>query len=417
MTSLAEKSDDHRGVAAAIDQAPAAPAGRIHVLDILRGMALLGMIFVHFHQKIELETGGLEDLIGWFTWIAVESKAWGTFAFLFGVGFAVLLRRLETKGVPVVAFYLRRLLGLAVFGLVAELCFGFQVLLEYALWGVPLLFIRRWPPWALLLTAVLSAASPQAIALASIAFEAPDTETSAATAGFATRRAEAREAVSAAELGEDYLVLLKSRATLMRVKYSHWSTYIPGSSFALFILGLLGLRQGVFDAPLQHVRLIKAAMAFGLASWALWWSIWFLEPEHLLLQVICAACTTLGLVRDQWLCLTYIGAMVLLTARWPQWLTRLSFLGTAGRMALTNYMLQIAALDFLASGYGVGLQARPIFNLVGTAALFGALVLLSRIWLARYRFGPAEWLWRSFTYGTWQPLRMLATQPGGDRTG
>src|SRR5918911_5445164 len=94
--------------------APAGPApidaeGRIHALDILRGLALFGMILVHFHQKTRIEVTGLEDLIGWGVYVLVEQKAWGTFAFLFGVGFAVLLRRLETRHARVVPIYLRRL--------------------------------------------------------------------------------------------------------------------------------------------------------------------------------------------------------------------------------------------------------------------------------------------------------------------
>ena len=80
------------------------PAGdaRLDSLDILRGLALAGMILVHFHQKMRIEASGLEDLIGWGVWVLVEQKAWGTFAFLFGVGFAILLRRLEARGASVV---------------------------------------------------------------------------------------------------------------------------------------------------------------------------------------------------------------------------------------------------------------------------------------------------------------------------
>jgi uncharacterized protein len=83
----------------------------------------------------------------------------------------------------------------------------------------------------------------------------------------------------------------------------------------------------------------------------------------------------------------------------------MSALAAAGRMALTNYMLQIAVLDFLASGYGIGLRARPLASVAGTALLFGGLVIFSRFWLVRYLFGPLEWLWRSFTYLKWQRLR------------
>ena len=58
------------------------------------------------------------------------------------------------------------------------------------------------------------------------------------------------------------------------------------------------------------------------------------------------------MLQDQWLCLTYIGAVVLLLAYRPAWTARLALFGRAGRMALTNYMMQAAVLDVLASGYG-----------------------------------------------------------------
>src|SRR6476469_10545471 len=149
--------------------APLAAAERIHALDILRGFALFGMILVHFHQKMRIDATGLEDLIGWGVYVLVEQKAWGTFAFLFGVGFAVLLRRLEARGAPVVPIYLRRLGTLAAFGIVAEVCFGFQILFSYAAWGLALLVIRRWSTPALLATAALAAAARPLIAALSLA--------------------------------------------------------------------------------------------------------------------------------------------------------------------------------------------------------------------------------------------------------
>ena len=63
---------------AAVSSAPAPVTidDRLHTLDILRGIALFGMILVHFHQKMRIEVTGLEDLIGWGVWILVEQKAW-----------------------------------------------------------------------------------------------------------------------------------------------------------------------------------------------------------------------------------------------------------------------------------------------------------------------------------------------------
>jgi len=123
----------------------------------------------------------------------------------------------------------------------------------------------------------------------------------------------------------------------------------------------------------------------------------------------------LGLVQEQWLCLTYIGAVVLLLAYRTQWTTRLTIFGQAGRMAFTNYFLQIIVIDLLASGYGLGLKLRPLLYLPATLALFGAEAALSRWWLARHRYGPLEWVWRSVTYARWQPWRIaVPDQPAAD---
>ena len=129
---------------------------RIASLDILRGLALLGMFVVHFHDH-STEPGGLDDVVRTLIWRLVESKSHGTFALLFGAGFAIQLRRAETLGRPFAWFYLRRLAVLALFGLAAHAFFGFNVLLGYAVWGVPLLVIRKWSSRALLVTAFVSA--------------------------------------------------------------------------------------------------------------------------------------------------------------------------------------------------------------------------------------------------------------------
>src|SRR5262245_39516101 len=140
-------------VSASFATGPVGTVERLHALDILRGCALFGMILVHFHQNMRIEATRLEDLIGWAVFLLVEQKAWGTFAFLFGVGFAMLLMRLEARGVPVVTIYVRRMAALATFGVIAEVGFGFHILFSYACWGLPLLVVRRWSTRALLVTA------------------------------------------------------------------------------------------------------------------------------------------------------------------------------------------------------------------------------------------------------------------------
>jgi Predicted membrane protein len=135
-------------------------SSRIISLDILRGIALFGMIIVHFHQTMEIPADGVEDVVGWVVWMGLETKAWATFAFLFGAGFAILIGRAEARGLNVTALFLRRMLGLAIFGIAVQLLFGFRILLDYALWGIPLLLVRKWSTGSLLVIAFVAAIAP-----------------------------------------------------------------------------------------------------------------------------------------------------------------------------------------------------------------------------------------------------------------
>jgi len=186
---------------------------RIASLDILRGLALLGMFVVHFHDH-STEPGGLDDVVRTLIWRLIEGKSHGTFALLFGAGFAIQLRRAETRGRPFAGFYLRRLAVLALFGLAAHAFFGFNVLLGYAVWGVPLLAIRKWSSRALLVTALVSALSVPLFNFAAAQCLSALGGPGAVNEAYNARRAIAagvNKAVKAAEAQRSYKVLLAAR--------------------------------------------------------------------------------------------------------------------------------------------------------------------------------------------------------------
>jgi uncharacterized protein len=395
---------------AAVPLAPLDADERLHALDILRGLALFGMLLVHFHQKMRLEAGGVENLIGWGVWVLVEQKAWGVFAFLFGVGFAVLLRRLEARRVSLLPLYLRRLVTLACFGLIAEVGFGFHILFAYACWGLALLVLRRWSTRALLVTAVVAACARPVVAelTALQAWWSAAPLPPAADAGLS-------KAVEAAALQGDYARLVAARwARFVGELPRTWRDLLPDVNLALFILGLLAVRHRVLDEPRRHVRLIAGWMSFGALAWAASWLVLRHLPPTSVPGADWPLEYGLGLVQDQWLCFTYIGAVVLLLAYRPAWTGRLAAFGWAGRVALTNYMLQAALLDILASGYGLGLKLRPYVYASAAIALFSAVAVASGAWLARFRFGPLEWVWRAVTYARRQPLRRAHAAPAGE---
>ena len=376
---------------------------RLHSLDVLRGLALFGMILVHFHQRTRIETSGFEDLIAWGVWVLVEQKAWGTFALLFGAGFAILLRRLEARGQPVVAIYLRRLAALAAFGVIADVGFGFQILFSYACWGLVLLAVRRWPTRALLaLVAFAACARPVAAEVVAL------WQWSHGIAPSPSPVAGLQQAVHAASLGTDYGALLSARWALFVGTFPHtWQGFLPDVNLSLFTLGFLAVRYRVFDEPTRHVRLIVGWMTAGAAAWALSWTVLYNLPAISIPGAGWPVSYGFGIVQDQWLCLAYVGSIVLLLAFRPVWLSRLNAFERAGRMALTNYMFQAIALDVISSGYGFGLKLRPYVYVVAAVALFGVEAAYSSAWLSRFGFGPLEWLWRTVTYARAQPLRRL----------
>ncbi|HEY9015612.1 MAG TPA: heparan-alpha-glucosaminide N-acetyltransferase domain-containing protein, partial [Gemmatimonadales bacterium] len=304
---------------------------RVQSLDILRGLALLGMILVHVHQHLELPSSGLEDAIPWIIWVGVEQKSWATFALLFGVGFAVQLRRMEAKDLPVTSLYLRRLLVLALFGLPAHALFGYRILLDYAFWGVPLLFMRRWSTRALLLAALVSVTAFSLIEISSGTREWLTLGRQGADAADSARGAAPNPtavALQAAENQPSYPVLVQARLRAIRAEYLRPSFLIPNVNLALFIFGFLALRKGFFDSPRRHVRTIASIMAGGFLSWALWWLVLREMDTSFVPQRIGHQLQNgLGIIREQWLAFTHVGGVVLLLAYRPEWGRRLSLFG------------------------------------------------------------------------------------------
>jgi uncharacterized protein len=106
------------------------------------------------------------------------------------------------------------------------------------------------------------------------------------------------------------------------------------------------------------------------------------------------------------LVLAYVSTLALAVRRgWLKWLTRR--LAAVGRMALSNYLMHSIVCSMLFYGVGFGLFNRleRFWLLLVAMAIWILQLAISPWWLERHRFGPAEWLWRSLTYGRLQLMR------------
>ncbi|MBI3208502.1 MAG: DUF418 domain-containing protein [Candidatus Solibacter usitatus] len=381
---------------------------RIVILDLLRGIALLGMILVHFNDKA-MATSGLGKFTSAFVELFVENKSYTTFAMLFGVGFALQIRAAQARGEASQLRLLRRLLGLGLFGIIAEGVFGFGVLIGYAMWGVPLLVMWRWSARALLIATVLCAASLSLFELSAGAYQWATLgveSTRAANKKATVSQRATRAALRTAETQASFTSVVAARMKHLPWQHTRSFAFTPWGPMVVFLVGLLALRHGILEHPEQHQRLIVGAMAAGVLSWAI--SHWVLPLPWPVLPIGRVAGPIregFRIIRDDWLALTYIGAVLLVTSSWPKLVAGLDWFVGAGRLALTNYMIQIVVIDVLTREYGFKVKLSAEHAPFAAFGLFAVLALFSRYWLQGFRTGPCEWLLRAITYWKIEPMR------------
>ncbi|TFG94452.1 MAG: DUF418 domain-containing protein, partial [Myxococcales bacterium] len=172
--------------------------------------------------------------------------------------------------------------------------------------------------------------------------------------------------------------------------------------FAAFALGLAAGRRRLLSSEASCERAARAlplVLGVGLAGNLAFAVLEAHAPAPLAWEAV-AREATLAIAAPA---LAFAGALLVL--RWARSREGAGLRGplaAVGRTTLSNYLLQ--------SAIGIGIVARlgpvhPPAGLVLTLVLFGLQLAASALWLARFRFGPVEWLWRSLAYGRREPLR------------
>lgn len=373
---------------------PAAAANdrRIESIDILRGLALFGVLVVNLVSEFRVslfeqfvarpgEPDPIDRAVIQFVHHGLELKAFALFSFLFGAGMAMQFERLSNTGRPLY-WLTRRLVVLLAFGLIhLVLIWNGDILTEYAIAGLvvlPALYASR-------KVLGVSAAALLAFYLALPALPMP---VSWPDQPWIIDHVEQANAVYRA--GNWLQVTRFSLHELPALLPLH--LYIFPRTLGLFVLGMLAWRSGVFSRPAQQQgkllgmtgMLWATGLAIGLAD----------EPG------------VFANLAPVFLALAFAGT-VLYAVECTAFGTVLRPFAALGRMAFTNYIAQSVVFGLLFFGYGLGqfgsLRPAPVFVL--GVAVYIAQLQLSRYWLGRYRFGPIEWCWRTLMYGRLQPMK------------
>lgn len=397
--------------------APVAPGDRLLQLDVLRGLALLGVLLVNldvFSGAMWARDAKLPVLLGWgggvgeaLVRVLLEGKAAALLAMLFGAGLAIQMEGADRAGRPYLPFALRRVGALALFGLAHSLLlWNVDILLDYALLSLMVLPFLRWRAsrilWAIPILLAVSA-------LVALPF-------------LPLLRAQEQDPLGFYRQG---LLHYGADTWFEALKYRTWEfihvlgpmriTSRLGALLPFFILGVHFWKQGYFAHPEAHRRTLRilfvACCGLGLLA--------NLLPQASLHAAVAgipqpfrALLKLTAFFARPALTVGYAAGVLLLLAR-PFARRALGRLAPLGRMALTQYLMQSVVGTLVFNGYGLGLYGTvPVsIYLVGGLGVFALQAWSSALWLSRFRIGPAEWVWRRLSYGPKAAARPAALAP------
>jgi len=396
---------------------PTQAGERFEVLDVVRGLALFGIVTANMilyslyidlpdSSKAALATHSTDRVLDYVELFLIEGKFYTVFSVLFGVGFSVLLSRVRAKGLSVYRFYARRVCFLFLIGLTHGILFWHDDILQaYAFCGALLLLFVGSSDRTVLAAAVLFLLAPIGLKLTGgIPVGALTSAQKALFSRFGFTGATELDILTRGSVGQ--IMRFNFAKLFAQVRFLVTS----GMLFKIYGCFLVGLYLGRHETYkkldtnrpiLKRIALI--GLAVGLPLNAIAASVFDSGSWTELLS------ETFGILP---LSASYVAGCCLM------WLdagtrARLRHFGPVGRMALTNYVGQsvICTLVFYGTGLGLGGTMGPTLYLPLGIAVYALQVLASRLWLARFRFGPLEWIWRMLTYGEWLPLAKGAQQP------
>ena len=399
--------------------APVKAGERIAAIDVLRGFAVLGILAMNVQSYSMVSAAYLNPAAndklagaGFSVWLLThvffDTKFMSIFSTLFGAGMALMAERAASRGASATGVHYRRQFWLLVLGLAhAHLIWYGDILVPYALCGFILYSLRNVRPRRLIVAGFGMTAVTVVLFLLS-ALSVPNMPAEARDGmerSWAPPIAEVEAEIAAYTNG--WLDQMPHRtANALGLETVVFLLLFFWRSGGLMLVGMGLYKLGVLSAqssPTFYKRLATAGFGLGLpivAAGVIFNIRHDFAFEHSMFQG-----QMFNYVGSLGVFLGYLALVMLAVQRgWLPGLQRR--LQAAGRMALTNYVSQSVICTLIFYGHGLGLFERVdrLSQLAMVVTIWVLQLIWSPWWLARFRFGPLEWLWRSLTYMKLQPM-------------
>lgn len=354
-----------------------------------------------------------------FNFVLVDGKMRGLFSFLFGASMLLVIRIAEAKGQSAASVTYRRQLWLLAFGAIHFYLIWFgDILMGYALTGMVAFFFRNLGVKALLLWGVafvllqfafMGGSAMYAHSLAE-AVAGPNAtpqlleEWSEFSGDFAVPSAAKLQEILALHLGP-WTGLAREQLTEHLGDPFFYALLFGPETLAYMLFGMAALKSGFLSGEWKGQRYERIALiGFGLSIPVYAGLAMLLFADGFTVPGIFTWYMAATVPFRPVMVVAYAALVILLT-RNGGWLVER--IAAAGRAAFTNYLGTSIVMTGIFYGWGLGLYgalSRAELWLV-VLAMWVVMLLWSKPWLDRFRYGPIEWLWRSLARWELQPMR------------
>lgn len=412
-------------------------APRIATLDIVRGVAVMGILamnIVAFAMPFQAYMNPMAygemsqgDFGSWlFSFIFIDGKMRGLFSFLFGASMLLVIERAEAGGGSAASVHYRRMIWLLLFGLIHFYFIWFgDILAGYALTGMIAFFFRNLSPRALIVWGIglvlLQLALFATFAAGAFYLEA-NAHAPGADPDIVGQWEEMRRVfgtVTGPALTEKMALFQGPWAGLVEYRLARWAEPFTGLLFfgwetlAYMLFGMAALKTGFFTGawdPARYRRVALVGLIVAIPAYAA--LAWVLAADGFSVPMVFTIAMAATVPFRPVMVFAYGALIILLTRHGGAIVDRIA---AAGRAAFTNYLGTSLLMTTIFYGYGFGLygsMSRLQLWLV-VIAMWALMLLWSKPWLERFRYGPFEWLWRSLARGRLEPMRKVSPHAAG----
>lgn len=381
------------------------PNTRIDVADILRGIAIGGIVLIHFIEQLNFYIfpepssafmASLNQCVWDTTFFLLAGKMYAIFSMLFGLSLYIQHDNQAQQGADFRPRFLWRMVLLMMFGLFDLLFYNGDILTLYAVCGVLVVpFVRASNK---LLVAALILFTLQPVEIAYIVMGLIDPTTTSLDLG----SGELFKAILPAQAEGSWLdVAVKGIEKGFAVNFA-WAIEHGRATqtISLFLLGIFLGRKRLFYDEGDNVQIWKRILVGSLCAFALLYPLYKIVPD---MVDIASVQSSLEVMLNMWknlaMMLFYVSGVVLLYYRTGAKKV-LAPIAPYGKMSLTNYLSQSIIGGFVFYNWGLGMyrySGHTSSLLIGVACI-ALQYLFCRWWLSRHSHGPFESLWRKLTW-------------------